>query len=130
MHNWSFVDNTVHEVNYATASTPGDVIVDNSVPVFVNSAPTTKCVPFAQARVGAAVQSGLNISGNVFTQISGTAAVDVYSTDGIELRGNTITRESGSKVPAVDLQGNGVVGAVLGDNMCDGRACVASGFGP
>ena len=125
--NWSFVDNVIREVNIWGGT--ADIGIDNSVPVFAHGAPTTKCVPYALASPGAAVQRGLNISGNTITQVSGMPAVGAYSTDGLELRGNTVTRGAGAPVPAVDLEGFGVVNAALAGNVCDGRPCVAAGLG-
>lgn len=125
--NWSFVDNTIREVNVWGGF--ADVAIDNSVPVFAHGAPTTKCVPYTLATPGAAVQRGLNISHNTFTQLSGMPAISVYSTDGAELRGNTVNRAAGAPVPAVDLQGFGVVHAALAGNVCDARTCVVAGMG-
>ena len=127
MSNWSFVDNTVTEANIWGGLS--DIVIDNSVPVFEGGVPTAKCVPYALAAPGAAAQRGLNISGNIITQISGMAPIGVYSTDGVVIAGNRVAREAGAPVPVVDLQGFGVVGAALSDNVCDGRACVASGMG-
>jgi hypothetical protein len=91
------------------------------VPVFANGVPTTTCVPYAAAAPGAAVQRGLNISGNTFTQISGEAAIGVYSTDGIVVNGNTITGVRARD--GADVHGFGVVGATVSGNVCGGGAC-------
>ena len=125
--NWSFVDNVVHEVNVWGGL--ADVAIDNSVPVFAKGVPTTQCVPYALVTPGVAVQRGLNISGNSFSQVSGMSAVGVYSTDGLErgcyyAQGGHTTRRTR---PAVDLDGFGVVNAA--GNVCDGQACAAEGMG-
>ena len=99
------------------------------MPVFANGVPTTTCVPYAAAAPGAAVQRGLNISGNTFSQVSGESAIGVYSTDGVEVRGNVIATAAGARAPAVDIAGHGVVGAVVAGNTCDGGACVVAGMG-
>ena len=125
--NWSFTDNRIAEVNLWGGL--ADIVIDNDVAVFKSGVPTTTCVPYEGAAPGAAVQRGVNISGNIVTQSSGMSAIAVYSADGVELRGNVITREAGAPTPAIDLQGFGVVGAVLAGNVCDGRACVEEGFG-
>ena len=125
--NWTFSDNIVHEVNCWAGL--ADVVIDNSVPASFDPAPSTKCVPYAAAARGAAVQHDLNISGNTFTQISGEPSIGIYSTENVEVRGNTVVREAGTPVPAIDIAGFGVVGAVVDGNVCDGRACVAAGMG-
>ncbi len=125
--NWSFVDNTLLEVNFWKGLS--DIVIDNSVPIFKNGAPTAQCTPYSAGVPGAAVQRGLNISGNAITQISGEAPIGVYSADGVEVRGNTIIRESGTPTPAFDIEGFGVVNAVLADNVCDGRPCTSNGMG-
>ena len=125
--NWSFVDNKISEVNF-WGGLP-DIVIDNAVPVFKNGVPTTQCIPFSGAAPGAAVQRQLNISGNSIVQISGESPIGVYSTDGLELRGNIIVRENGVAVPPFDFQGYGVVNAVVVGNECDGRACKTSGLG-
>jgi hypothetical protein len=125
--NWSFVDNAIIEANVWGGL--ADVVIDNAVPVFANGVPTTTCVPYAAAAPGAAVQRGLNISGNTFSQVSGESAIGVYSTDGVEVRGNVIATAAGARAPAVDIAGHGVVGAVVAGNTCDGGACVVAGMG-
>ena len=120
------MDNVVDGVNFGPGSMPGDIMIDNSVPVMSGGGvPTTQCVPFYGPP---AVQGFVNISGNVITQAYGTQAVTVWSTATLVLSGNSVTRGAGAPVPPLDMAGEGVVSAALSGNVCDGRACRTSGL--
>jgi hypothetical protein len=124
--NWTFVSNTVTGVNFGTAQTVGDVAIDNSVPVFNGSIPTTQCTPY----IGASppLQHGLNISGNTFTSSSGLPAVFAYSVGGLTLAGNSLVLAPGARPPSVDFAGEGVTDAAVSGNVCFGGACTTSGL--
>jgi hypothetical protein len=124
--NWTVVDNTFVGVNYAVAQMPGDVMIDNSVPIFQNGAPTTTCTFYSGP--ANSVQHNLTFQGNVWQQLSGQSAINAESVGGLTLVGNTVTRQSGAKVPAADFAGEGVTGAAVSGNTCDGAACTTSGL--
>jgi hypothetical protein len=124
--NWSLINNSIHDCNFVRREA-GDIIVDNYVQN--SSRGGTECT-YNSAAIPSAIQSGLVISGNSVVSNSSAAAIAVYSTSGILLERNTISYMDASRTPAADLDGFGVVGAVLANNTCDGHACISTGFSP
>ena len=124
--NWTFTDNIVKGVNYGVAQMYGDIIIDNSVPVFQNGIPTSQCE--AYNGTNPAIQYNINISNNTFIQGSGLSSIYVYSTNGLTVNGNTITQESGIPSPQYDIVGNGVINAVVTNNVCNNGECKTSGL--
>ena len=123
--NWTVANNTFIGCNYATAATPGDIYVDNAVPVFVGGKPTTTCAVFSAATI----HSHLVITGNQFFQDAGQSAVFAFAADDIDVSGNTITRAAGTPVPAAgDLVGVGCTRTQAAGNTCNGAACKIAGL--
>ena len=123
--NWTVTNNTFVGCNYATAATPGDIYVDNAVPVFVGGKPTTTCSIFSAATI----HSHVVITGNQFFQDAGQSAVFAYAADDIDVSGNTITRAAGTPVPAAgDLVGVGCTHTQAAGNTCNGAACKIAGL--
>ena len=128
VHNWTVVNNTIVGVNYGPGRMAGDVVVDNSVPVFSHGAPTTACVPYDG---GGAVHTGLTIAGNTFAEQSvGQAAVAVFAAGGLVVAGNTVEPPAdGAPRPALNFAGYGCSDVTFEGNVCaGGAACTATGL--
>ena len=122
VRNWTVTNNTMIGCNYATASSPGDVYVNNAVPVFSGGVPTQQCVVFSAAPIHADV----TITHNVFVQDAGQSAVFAYAVAGINVSGNSIRRTAGT--PEGDLIGVGCTQTQAVGNLCNGGACNVSGL--
>jgi hypothetical protein len=122
--NWTIAGNTITGCNYATATMPGDIEVDNSVPVFIGGVPTTTCTAVA----GSPVQSGITISNNTFFQDAGSSAVAMYAAAGVRIEGNIVVRAPSTPVPAFDFGCEGCTDSAVNGNTCNGGACVVTGL--
>ena len=123
--NWTVTNNTFIGCNYATAASPGDIYIDNAVPVFAGGVPTTQCAVFT----GAPIHTQLTISNNIFVLDAGQAAVYASAAGEISVSGNVITRVGGTPTPPDgDLVGVGCTQTVAAGNTCNGGACVVRGL--
>ena len=125
--NWTFVHNTVRDVNSWSGGNSGDILIDNSVPTMVKGVPDPqRCYPWVQPT--SFVQHSLNISYNTIASPWGAPVAQVQSTDGLALVGNTVTRAGGRAAVTFDLVGQGTARTAVSGNVCDGAPCSQSGF--